>query len=117
VPATFLIVEVDGQLVGRTSIRHSLNPYLECWGGHIGYAVRPAFRRHGYATEILRQSLDVARSLGLRRALVVCANTNVRSAHIIERCGGEFENIVPGPEGEGPKRRYWIDLNGWLSLP
>ena len=31
-------------------------------GGHIGYAVRPAHRRRGYATEILRQSLIIARA-------------------------------------------------------
>jgi predicted acetyltransferase len=57
VPQTFLAADVAGQLVGRASIRHGLNQFLAQWGGHIGYAVRPAFRRRGYATAILRQSL------------------------------------------------------------
>lgn len=50
VPSTFFAAEVGGELVGRTCIRHSLNPRLARWGGHIGYGVRPASRRRGYAT-------------------------------------------------------------------
>ncbi|HYA44755.1 MAG TPA: hypothetical protein VED59_04050 [Acidimicrobiales bacterium] len=52
VPSTFLVAEFDGELVGRTSVRHSLNTWLARWGGHIGYAGRPAYRR-GRAAEIL----------------------------------------------------------------
>jgi predicted acetyltransferase len=49
VSSTFLLAEVDGDIVGRVSIRHELNAYLPSVGGHIGYAVRPAYRRRGYA--------------------------------------------------------------------
>ena len=38
VPATFLVADVDGVLVGRTSIRHELDEFLAREGGHIGYA-------------------------------------------------------------------------------
>jgi predicted acetyltransferase len=62
VPATFLVADVDGAIVGRVSIRHELNDHLTHFGGHIGYGVRPAHRRRGYATEILRQSLVIARA-------------------------------------------------------
>jgi predicted acetyltransferase len=108
VPSTFLIAEVDGELVGRTSIRHSLNPWLKIWGGHIGYAVRPAFRRRGYATEILRQSLGIGRALGLDKVLVTCDEGNAASVAVIERCGGVLEDIVPGEDRAPAKRRYWI---------
>src|SRR4051812_46061451 len=37
VPASFLAADVDGELVGRVSIRHELNDFLATWGGHIGY--------------------------------------------------------------------------------
>ena len=47
VSATFLVAEVEGQIVGRVSIRHTLNEYLAQIGGHIGYGIRPAFRRKG----------------------------------------------------------------------
>lgn len=106
VPATFFIAEVDGQLVGRSSIRHELNTFLLNYGGHIGYGVRPAFRRRGYATEILRQSLTYIRRLGVGDVLITCFDENVGSATVIETCGGELENFV---ELEGrPLRRYWI---------
>ncbi|MDQ1605016.1 MAG: hypothetical protein QOE01_2861 [Actinomycetota bacterium] len=110
VPSTFLVAVVAGQLVGRASIRHVLNDELLTYHGHIGYAVRPAFRRRGYATAILRQSLDVARQVGVPRALLTCDEDNIGSATVIERCGGVLEDIVDGPDGAPPKRRYWIDL-------
>lgn len=110
VPATFLVAEVDGEIVGRTSLRHDLNEWLAALGGHIGYGVRPAHRRRGYATEILRQTLPVAREVGLDRVLVTCDDDNVGSATVIERCGGVLEAVVPGPDGGPAKRRYWIDL-------
>ena len=108
VPATFLVAEVRGELVGRVSIRHILNDFLRHEGGHVGFAVRPAHRRHGYATEILRQSLVVARSIGIDRVLVTCDEGNVGSAAVIERCGGKLENVVSSNDGR-PQRRYWID--------
>lgn len=105
---TFLVAEVDGHIVGRTSIRHELNEFLARIGGHIGYGVLPEHRRRGHATEILRQSLVVARSLGIDRALVTCDDDNVGSATVIERCGGVLESIIENLDGT-PLRRYWID--------
>jgi predicted acetyltransferase len=110
VPATFLVAEVQGQVVGRVSIRHELNAYLAELGGHIGYAVRPGFRRRGYATAILGQSLLVAASVGLESVLVTCNADNVGSAQVIENCGGVLENVVPGPDGSVPKCRYWVEV-------
>ena len=108
VPATFLVADVGSRLVGRTSIRHDLNDYLLNVGGHIGYAVRPAFRRLGYATDVLRQSLVVARAEGVSRVLVTCDDDNVGSIAVIERAGGRLEDVRFDENGV-PKRRYWID--------
>jgi predicted acetyltransferase len=108
VPATFLVAEHDGAIVGRVSIRHALNDFLLREGGHIGYAVRPAWRRRGFATSILRQSLALTDELGIARVLVTCDDDNVGSAAVIESQGGVLEDVVP-VEGGTPKRRYWID--------
>src|SRR5947207_11353673 len=96
VPATFLVADVKGEIVGRTSIRHKLNAALNKEGGHIGYCVLPPFRRRGYATEILRQSLIIARAVGVDRALVTCNDDNIGSIKVIESQGGRLENVLDG---------------------
>ncbi len=101
-----LVAEVDGDIVGRTSIRFELNEFLRTLGGHIGYAVRPSFRRQGYATEILKQSLVLGRARGIDPVLVTCDDDNIASAKVIEANGGRLESVVPG-EADVPKRRYW----------
>jgi len=109
VPGSFLLAEVAGQLVGRASIRHELNDRLLAYAGHIGYGVLPQFRRRGFATQILQQSLIIARAVGVDRVLVTCDDHNVGSAAVIERCGGRRDEQWPTTPGTVPKRRYWID--------
>ncbi len=107
VPSSFLVAEVEGKLVGRVSIRHQLNEFLAQAGGHVGYCVRPGVRRRGYATEILRQGLIVARAVGIENVLVTCDEDNLGSIAVIERLGGTYEDSRPDRDGS-PKRRYWI---------
>jgi predicted acetyltransferase len=109
VAGTFLAAAVDGELVGRASIRYSLgNEFLAREGGHIGYAVIAEHRRKGYATEILRQSLVIARAAGVDRVLLTCDDDNAGSAAVIERCGGRLESLVAASVTGRPMRRYWI---------
>jgi predicted acetyltransferase len=109
VPSTFLFAFAGTTIVGRVSIRHALNPYLERFGGHIGYVVVPEYRRQGYATAILRQALQIARQkVGLNRVLVTCDDDNVGSIKTIEKNGGVLEGVVTDPDGDKRTRRYWI---------
>ena len=107
VTSDFLLAEVDDELVGRVQIRHELNDWLAHQGGHIGYGVLPAFRRRGFATAILRQSLRRCATLGIPQALVTIADHNAASIAVVERCSGVLENVVRDDEGV-PTRRYWV---------
>ena len=109
VRGTFLVADVAGQIVGRSSIRFELNDFLFRVGGHIGYGVLPGHRRRGHATEILRQSLVIARAEGVGRVLVTCDEDNAGSRAVIESCGGQLDSVVDLGDGGPPKRRYWID--------
>src|SRR5262249_28955822 len=112
VPSTFLFAFDSSRIVGRVSIRHELNDLLLRVGGHIGYVVVPEFRRRGYATAILRQSLQIAhQGFGIARVLVTCDDDNVASIKTIEKNGGVLENVVTEPDLDKPKRRYWIDAH------
>lgn len=97
---------IDEQLVGRTSIRYELTSDLLHVGGHIGYAVRPEFRRRGYAGQILRRSLDVLAARGTEYALVTCSDDNLASAKTIRACGGVLDDIVQ--VGAERTQRYWV---------
>jgi predicted acetyltransferase len=108
VPGTFLVAAVAQEIVGRTSVRFMLNASLAERGGHIGYGVLPQHRRRGYATEILRQSLVIARAAGVGRVLVTCDQDNAGSRAVIESCGGVLDSVVT-LDGKPPVLRFWID--------
>ncbi len=109
---TWWMVEGE-EIVGRISLRHRLDERLEVFGGHIGYEVRPSFRRRGFATSALSQCLAEAKKMNLSRVLLTCADGNLPSIRTIESNGGVLQDRVPRPTSEGGgglTRRYWISL-------
>ncbi|MFT4286753.1 GNAT family N-acetyltransferase [Nocardioides sp.] len=98
-------VAEQAAVIGFLMVRHSLdNEFLRTQGGHIGYSIRPSYRRQGHASRALGLALDRARELGLDRVLLTCLLDNLASARTIESQGGVFESVYDD------KRRYWITL-------
>lgn len=108
VPNTFLVGVVGEVVVGRVSIRHTLNAALARVGGHVGYGVIPSMRNRGFATAMLRQAIPMCAALGISQALITCDVGNIASRKVIETCGGVFESIVDCPDSGIPKMRYWL---------
>lgn len=98
----------DERLLGMIQIRHYFNDYLEKFGGHIGYSVRPTERRKGYAKKMLEMALPLCPQLGLEKVLITCLAENVPSEKVILANGGVFESIVYEPEEDVYLKRYWI---------
>lgn len=102
--------EADGRIVGMIQFRHYFNAFLEKYGGHIGYSVRPDERRKGYAKRMLAECLQICRAHGLERVLVTCVEGNEGSRRTILACGGVYESTVYcDPDGVFLER-YWIAL-------
>jgi len=97
----------DGEtIVGAVNFRHDLNDQLQQVGGHIGYGIRPSARNKGYATEGLRQALEVARKRGLASVLITCSADNTASGRVILTNGGqEIESYI---KEDGTRVRRFI---------
>ena len=101
----------DGaELLGSIRLRHRLLPHLEREGGHIGYDVRPSQRNRGYATQMLRLILPLAKARGLDRVLITCDADNLASARVIEKNGGRFQDQVTSEQTGKLVNRYWIEV-------
>ncbi len=104
--STYWLIDVEDNILGVVNIRHRLNEGLLFRGGHIGYGITPSERRKGYATEILRLSLQKTKDLGIEKVLVTCDKDNIGSAKTITKNNGilESEALADGVVVQ----RYWI---------
>lgn len=74
--------------------------------------MRPDERQRGYASWMLAQGLDYCRSMGLRKVLITCLDTNEASRRTILHAGGVYESTEHEPNENENLERYWITLKG-----
>ena len=87
----FYVREEDNCIVGMVNIRLALNDFLRIEGGHIGYSIRPTERRKHYATDMLKEAVNVCNTVGINEVLVTCDKVNIASAKVIQNAGGKLE--------------------------
>jgi predicted acetyltransferase len=86
---------VDGEhFLGIGNVRHYLNDNLRRFGGHIGYAVRPAAWQKGLGTLQLTLLLKEAQNLNILNPIITCFDGNIPSIKIIEKNGGILINKI-----------------------
>lgn len=104
---TYWLLNEEDVLVGAANVRHRLNQKLLNCGGHIGYGIRPSYRRKGYANALLSQTLLITKQMGLIEVLLVCDKGNIGSEKTILKHGGVFESEFIEENGNIVKR-FWI---------
>ena len=108
--STFWLVSEERELLGVSNLRHKLTPSLKREGGHIGYGVRPSQRGKGYASALLKMTLEKAKARGLDRVLLTCGKGNIASARVILKNGGKYESEEYLEDRGEIVQRYWINL-------
>lgn len=106
----FAVRKNDRKIIGIVDIRHHINhPFLQEYGGHIGYAVRPSERKKGYATQILELALRYAQEIGIAEVMLGCYTDNQGSIKTIVNNGGVLAQEKPYTDGK-PMYIYQINL-------
>lgn len=113
VPSTLFAFYVDKKLVGFLDLRHNIDTtFLEEYGGHIGYGIRPSERNKGYASLMLSYGLIEAFKLGLNKVLITCKENNIASKKVILSNDGYFDRntVLIENNKKSIVERYYIDF-------
>ncbi|MES2802574.1 MAG: GNAT family N-acetyltransferase [Bdellovibrionota bacterium] len=110
VPETTYWACVGDIVVGRISLRHYLNENLQEYGGHIGYDVRPSYRKKGIGKEMLRQLIGTDKAKEIGKLLLTCAPNNTASNKTILANGGVLAKTAYVEKWKRETNYYWITV-------
>ncbi len=110
VPETVYWGVANNTVVGRISLRHTLNENLKKMGGHIGYEVHPAFRQRGVATDMLKAILQTPQAIQIGSLLLTCNPENIGSNKTILSNGGVLEKREYVESLKEDRHYYWIKI-------
>lgn len=80
---TVVILKETGELIGTCCFGKTSGDAE--WG--FGYSISKPYWGKGYATEIVQTIIDFGMSLGIMNYASSCAEENVASARVLEKCG------------------------------
>lgn len=102
--------ESKDKLIGAVNIRKFDKNYKPDTWGHIGYGVRPSERRKGYATKILKESLNICKSMGLTEVYCACYEWNKASEKVMIKNNGILKNCFPEEGTKDIIKQYSFNL-------
>lgn len=106
VPAyLFDIVFHDGTRIGQIDLRLKATPFLDRYGGQVGYGIDRPFRGNGYAASACELLAKVAKREGFHQLWITCNPDNVASIRTCEKIGARFIDQVQVPLGSELWRR------------
>lgn len=110
VPQHVLWLVTQDCFIGNANIRLALNECTQNIGGHIGYGIRPSFRRRGFGKKVLELALKYLKEYGLDQALLTCSASNTGSENVIRANGGVYQDTLENPYGYGLTKRFWVPV-------
>lgn len=107
------IRESDSKIVGFIVFRHRLEYDDDdiAFASNFGYSVCPSERGKGYAKEMLRLGLLIAKEFGLDKVRIVCRDINIGSNKTILANGGVYIDMIHGEKSGLNVNRYDIRLD------
>jgi ribosomal-protein-alanine N-acetyltransferase len=89
-----VLTRSEGRIIGWGGLYQ--DPFEPGWGVEVGYFFHPTAWGRGFATELVRASLDVAdRVLKLPEVRAFARAQNIASRRVLEKAGFEVVRFVP----------------------
>jgi len=91
----FVIVDGDGEILGRVNISDIDQPELT----ELGFRVAEHARGRGIATQGVITALDIAATRGVKAVKARVSTANLASPRVLERCGFDHMGPAEAPNG------------------
>lgn len=108
VPSSTLWLIDQGDIVGVTNVRHTLNEQIQHCGGHIGLSIRPSKRGQGLGKVLMQLSIEFLAQRGTSHVHIHCYKDNPASANTIMACGGVLDSEIT--VSDQPVQRYIVSI-------
>jgi len=106
------VLRTEARVIGWGGL--SIDPFDPGWGIEVSYFLHPAYWGRGYATELVRASLQYGfATLALPAIGAFVRRDNVASVQVLEKCGFTLLRYEPRLE----RNVYEIQRSAWRGVP